>query len=396
MKKNNDREKILAKYWSRRLRVFNCLLVVLLGPKVVGQSSLDMGLDRSTILEMGTAIRRGSEFLIAGQTANGSWSDSTVTTALCLSAVINYRDDKHHEYDRAVAKARDHLVSFLISKIPEKSSSTLKFTTLHAMSVALVPLVILDNPADFELTEKTRQLLKFSFLQAWKANQGSKQVKPFDIDLDLYQLHQILETLSYLESRKLLVLYKNSNSLSNTSVFWERLSNHLVRCQYGSENTKSDHQDLIGCFSGFPIGPHDSLTGNSRSNCSLLTPGIYTLSGLTTLLYIKRTVDDSTIRNARLWLNRNNFFREKPNCNCDGIYTCLYMLSKTNRQYDRLHNSLGGSDRGWQAGVVNKLLSSQLASGEWKGTAGDWGEHDVNLCTAYAVLSMLMCADQTW
>jgi hypothetical protein len=51
------------------------------------------------------------------------------------------------------------------------------------MSVALVPLVILDNPADFELTEKTRQLHKFSFLQAWKVNEGSNQGKLIDIDI---------------------------------------------------------------------------------------------------------------------------------------------------------------------------------------------------------------------
>ncbi len=357
---------------------------------LLGKTKQTSKLDISSVFEIESSIRRGSTFLLSQQNPNGSWSDSVETTALCNTAIIRSIETDVPGYTKSVSDARTFLLNFLVSNLPNSSSHPVDFKILHSMAISLVPLAVLDNPADYEIIEKTRRLLKYTFIRIWDTFTTDQQ---HNTKFDLQQVHDIFEVLAFLKPHQQFLNYQQVNSQIGNSDTWKKLADFVSSYQYSATDVDDDREDIIGMFGKFPIKGDIPSRKKEKDECRVITTSLYTLSGITTLIYADKIIEQRPFYRGRTWLLRNNTISRKFTTKCDNMYTFLHLLSKYCHQAARRPKISSNEEEKWQILIVNWLLSNQRGLGCWEGVSGSYGEDDRNLCTAYAIISMVQCLD---
>lgn len=375
--------------FNRRRTIPVLFLTLFLGLRLAAQSDLQPILDLSTVLEMRAAIRRGTAFLIANQAGDGSWSDSPAITARCLTAMTCVGGEETDGYQQAVSNSHEYLARVLQAQLPVHIPTACRLSDIAAIARLVIPLGVLDNPIDRPLIERTRQFITFAFLQVWNADEPAVgQARPL-LDIDLFELHQIVELLSLAMPEVSPIEYTSGAITGARPVFWVTLSEYIVACQ--SFVTESKPSPWDGAFFGFPETTARTVPGQPISTCDRLTPALYTMSGIIMLLRADATGNVAPMDRGLRWLDQQPMANALESYHCSGMYTWLYMTAKM-RHRREVAAGAGRMDGRWRAQVAASLLERQLGGGQWQGVRGAWGEQDATLCTAYAILAMALCA----
>jgi squalene-hopene/tetraprenyl-beta-curcumene cyclase len=132
------------------------------------------------------------------------------------------------------------------------------------------------------------------------------------------------------------------------------------------------------------------------ANGGLRSYGSMTYAGFKSLVYAGLTKNDPRAKAALEWISNNYTVEQNPGQGSAGLYyyynTFGSALSASG--LERIPTKSAG-DRNWRQDLVAELAKTQQPDGSWVNANRQWFENDPNLCTAFALLALSYCDDES-
>ncbi|MBI1372088.1 MAG: hypothetical protein GC159_04925 [Phycisphaera sp.] len=378
---------------------------------LMGAMSPAMALDAEHRAKAEATLEKAIRYLRANQAEDGSWSPQPGPgiTALVVAGML--RDPAITKDDPAVAKALNYVLS------RQKSDGGIYDQILgnYNTSLSLMAMGLIKD-TDPKIADAVKKAQDYVRNQQWadgkKAPDGEEIVKGHrwyggagygdegrpdmsNTATMIAGLHdsglvctdpayaRALEFISSLQGSKANTKFGDKIEPNGGFIYASsRFSNDLnnLETKVGtSENAKGEDVDN-------GAGIYTDADGKSR----LRTYGSMTYAGFMSYLYAQLDRDDARVKDAYSWITHNYNLNGNPGVGMQGYYYYLYLTSRAlNTWGDPVIETADGKHHEWANELIDKLSSLQRADGSWVNKdARRWGEGDVNLCTAYAVMAL--------
>mgnify|MGYP000480597230 CR=1 FL=1 len=357
----------------------------------------ETGINTSVAHESSVSLNNASKYLLSTQHKNGSWGPwgghpaytSLIATSLAISPQA-----KEPKTQAAIQKGIKYILTFAqadgsIWQPHEKQYPN--YTT----SVSMIALYVIDGKKHADIILKARRFLKKSQfgadagIEEGGIGYGSQKNKS-DLSNTQYALEALYVTAD-VEKEK-----GTEEDIKATKKTWKKALKFLNRCQVNSETNdlkwaeeaeKADKSEK----GGFIYSPDRTKAKGE----TLRSYGSMTYAGLKSMVYAQLKKDDPRVVSAIAWAGRNYTLENNPGVGLQGHYYYIHTFAKALDAYGQ--NTItdkDGNKRFWRRDVVEKLINMQKPNGSWKNKVGRWQENQPELCTAYAMASMLFALSQ--
>ena len=362
-----------------------------------GDSALTVArddLDVSLRLEAETSMLRGTRYLLAQQLPDGSWSRHPVITAYALLALANGPDAFSPDNRRAVARAAE-----FVAAQAHADGSIWNYRTkgyqVCSTAAGLMALIRVERPEYVSLMQNARcYLVGAQSVDMPRTDERFGGFAAVSGEMpDLITTQCVLEALWLSEST-----VRNSEESSDAlrqplAAAYDAATSFVSRCQRlrlaGDSAAPAALREPAGWFAESPEGPASpNAVSSTPSGIALLT-----CAGLKSLLYAGVGTEDARTRAAQDWVRAHYAVSENPGLGRIGLFTYLYMLTKTLKAWEASNAGLPAIPRtNWRCGIVAELLALQRGRGHWLQDDPHWWETQPELVTAYALLCLeLVC-----
>jgi squalene-hopene/tetraprenyl-beta-curcumene cyclase len=175
----------------------------------------------------------------------------------------------------------------------------------------------------------------------------------------------------------------------------------VSRCQ----NLKSKYNDTE--FAGkvndggfYYVIPTESLDPSEderyTANGGLRSSGSMTYAGFKSMVYAGLTKDDPRVKAALEWIGKNYSVTENPGQGNAGLfyYYNTFGAALDAAQLEAVVDA-DGESHDWRADLTAELAKRQNDDGSWSNSNQQWFEGDKNLATAFALLALSHCDEET-
>lgn len=353
--------------------------------------------------ELQSAIQRGLGWLLTSQDPSGWWStkEQPAVTGVVLTA-FNREPTAKYRYNRPseLNRAYDFV---LMSAQPDGSIHRGTYANYNT-SLCLIALASADdarfNPAILGAR---------AFIAGSQVDQGEpgKVDTPFDGGVGYgskYKHSDLNNTLVALEamrvSESVETIGQEKRIVRAHDLNWAAAANFLQACQnLPSHNKGEGVSDLPGDRGGFFYYPGNSMAGSTKDpvtgRVALRSYGSMSYGGLLSYIYAEVNQSDPRVVAVLDWLKQNYTLDENPGMGAQGYFYYLHLMTKAlvAARVETLETA-DGKRQSWRQDVARRLLALQRPDGSWVNPEKRWWENDVNLVTAYAVLTLEMLATE--
>jgi hypothetical protein len=251
-------------------RILAALTFILsMGTAAAGPDDPLVSLDLSLVLEAGTSLRRGGNYLLERQMDNGSWANHTVITSLAVLALSN----SPYATDPGCAAAISAGLDYLASQAQEGGGIWNQRSAqypLYSTALSLLGLVRANRSEDDQILRQAREFLLHA--QVVDVPVDSPDYGGFSDPsgggANLTMSQWVLEAL-YLTD------YLDSGRNGQAAAAYRAAALFIGRCQLSDQ--EAEERGLAGSFSDFPgrLGQSDEsrLPGTPRSRAFLTAAG---------------------------------------------------------------------------------------------------------------------------
>lgn len=371
-------------------------LLVLCSVSLFAADDVKMPEGRNLDKEIDNAIRKGVEFLIKNQSADGSFMKTPAIGAL---AAMAFKGSELEIAKEPMARARK---SILASFDKDGTfSDPQKMYITYNTSICLAALAVIDNPDDYAMMRKARNwLIDNQLTEKHPTNPVTKDNvyyggigygKAGPSEPDLSNTQWALEALYLTEH-----LDKESKEAKEKSdVAWGNALRFLAAVQKVPENADQKwivSKDDPANDGGFIYSPETSKASDKDGKSAkqtLRSYGSMTYSGFKSLIYAKLAKDDYRVKAAREWASKNYTLEENPNMGAEGYYYYLLAFAKANSAFgEQAITDSDGKKHLWREELAKKLIALQKTDGSWSNDNGRWQESSPVLTTAYALIAL--------
>lgn len=365
-------------------------------------------IDESILREGLESTRRGLNFMLSRQNADGSWADNPAITALACMAIYNSGNllDPAKK-SAAVEKGRAYMLSFVQQDGSIWVSGKKREYPTYTTAIVLASLGTLRYKEDEQIMRNAR---KFLFgLQLDEENEinpvvkGSSKYGGFgygpdkkaSAHVDLSNTQWVAEALYQTDYLDREPNAKSPEDTKKADLAWDKVAAFLTSMQHLPETNKAvwvvTDKDNTN-YGGFVYRVEDSDNGMSERTGrekTLAAYGSMTYAGLKSMIYANLKKDDPRVKAAIEWASKHYTVDSNPGMGSAGLFYYLQTFSKA-------HSLLGsdnvtdknGNIHNWRQDVVKKLLETQKGEGEWVNENGRWMESNPELVTCYNLLSL--------
>lgn len=339
--------------------------------------------------EASAAIRRGCDWLVAGQRPDGSWSDTNypALTALPLWALVRSGDPSRKP---AIDKAVQHILTFvqndggIYRNMPGRKGGGLSnYNTAICMTAlfetgdaALIPVIL-----------KAREFVASAQHLGDDVYRGG-----FGYDKSTGRAYtDLLNTFYSVEALRLTAGAEDSRPAGSkkTEVNWEETVKFIERMQ----NPASAGTNNAGGFFYNPTDPKAGATTNAAGVVTLRSYGSMTYAGMLAMIYAKVNRNDHRVQSAFDWAAAHWTLEENPGMGAQGIYFFYTVLTRALSAYQQdLVPRKGAQPLNWREEVARKVVALQQVDpktgGFWVNANNRYWENDPVLVTSYALLAL--------
>lgn len=347
--------------------------------------------------EARAAIKRGMDWLIAKQAADGTWSnpDFPALTALPLWALVQGGSDDTASVDRAVA----YILSSVnpdgsICRTPreiKKGGGLCNYNT----AIAMVALNAVGRPDLVPVVQKARTVIAGTQHQGDDLYEGGMGYDPSTGRpyADLSNSYLAYEAMRLTEN----VEDQRKQGDARADLDWKAAQKFIQRVQNlpgsNDQTWASDDPEERG---GFAYKPDSSMAGavtNTDGTIRLRSYGSMTYAGLLSFIYAKVDKDDERVKSAFDWSAKHFTLEENPGMGLQGLFYFYHVLSKALAAHgSEVIVKPDGTRIAWREELIKKLVSLQKietdGTGYWVNSEGRWWEADPVLVTSYALLAL--------
>jgi squalene-hopene/tetraprenyl-beta-curcumene cyclase len=335
------------------------------------------------------ALRKGLNWLAAGQSKDGSWSDHGVPALTGLPLWAFARTDHPHR-DAIVSNAVRYLRGCVQPDggIYKPTFLTGGLTTYNT-AVCMTALHALGDPTLTPIVLKARTFMADSQIESGDDTDGG-----FGYSRTTHFVHADLQnTAMAMQAMRLTAGVEDSRPKGETraDLDWKRTVAFLERLQ----NKPSAGEENAG---GMTYAAGGSIFGSSKAKDGtvvLRSSGTMTYAGLLSMIYADMARDDHRVRSAFDWATRHWTLDENPGVGPSGLYFYYHVMSRALCAFGA--DSIPVKDRGsvnWRAEYVAKLVAAQRKDdapdqGFWvnKDSNRFWEGNPV-LVTAYCIMGL--------
>lgn len=334
------------------------------------------------------ARTKATEFLIASQQSDGSWTSEKQPgiTGLVTYALMEGGVKPDHP---AVVKALKHLSSFVQSDggiyHPETGHKN------YETSITLLAFRAANTNGQYD--ELSKKAVEFLRGIQWDEAEGADPSQPAygGQGYGRSKRPDLSNTAFFLEALK-------SSGVSSDDEAVQRALVFVSRCQnLESENNTTEFASKVndGGFYYTPAGGGNSQAGNTAEG-GLRSYASMTYAGLKSMIYAGVKQDDPRVKAAASWIHKHYSVSENPGLGQQGLYYYQQTFAKalTAMKVD-IFEAADGTKHDWRKELADFLISTQAENGSWLNKNDRWMEGDPNLATAFSLMSLKYCDPKT-
>lgn len=335
-------------------------------------------------------IKKGTEFLISSQKADGSFGNNPGFTGLATYALLlDPRYDGKGASSRAAQKALDYIVTMVK---PDGGIYDKGFGT-YVTAVCLLALTESGDKKYRKIIADARNYLIAAQCDeaesigpdnmyyggfGYGAGQGDGRpdLSNTQLALSAIKAAEDYETRFGAIAPDAATMERDEKEMG---LHWKKALAFIDRCQNNKDVNKQPYADNDGGFI-YETG-HYKL---SRSH----SYGSMTYAGALSLLYSNVGAKDPRVKKAEGWIKNNYTVDFNPGFGTDSIY--YYYVT-----FARALNAIGGDTltdamgqvHNWREDLLNKLMILQKADGSWQNPSNRYMENSKDLATSYALIA---------
>jgi squalene-hopene/tetraprenyl-beta-curcumene cyclase len=331
---------------------------------------------------------KGVNFLKTTQAEDGSWtspaqpgiSGMVVYSLLAAGVPID---------DTVVAKGLKHLESFA-----QKDGGFYEANTAHKnYETSIILMALTAANKDGRYSDKINKAVEFLKGIQWDEAEGAAETAPAfgGQGYGRSKRPDLSNTSFFLEAIAAAGVSQNDPAFKNALVF-------VSRCQNLKSANDTPFGDKIndGGFYYTPAAGGASMAGPPTPEGGLRSYGSMTYAGLKSMLYAGLTKDDPRVKAASEWIAKFYTLEENPGMDQQGLYYYFHTAAKTFKALGDDHfTDAKGQKHNWRVELSNRLLGLQKPNGSWVNSADRWYEGDPNIVTAYCLVALSTCLDDT-
>lgn len=354
-----------------------CALAMMLALPVLAEKTAD---ERAQ-----DAMKKGAEFLITMQNADGSFGKKPqpAVAALCAVALNGVPIDAEKR-QKAIDSAMDYVLSFVKEDGSFRGEPGRHFVFFsdagyptYTTAVALLAMwTYKDGKPDdyFAKMKAAREFLKTAQIE----DENSPNYGGFSYGkggkADMSNTAWAAEALHVTEKLdQEPYTSKDEETKKSSKELWSALDEFLKKSQnLAKEGEKDSEKD-----GGFAYRPGTVVSSGSMS-----------YAGLKSMIYAKLKPNDPRVKGLMNYVEKNYTVDANPGQGNRGYFYYIQTMAKALNvaKLDAIKTEDG--DKNWRDDIINKLCDLQTETGAWVNTNGRYMESDLNLVTAYAMISL--------
>ena len=367
------------------------LLILALAAVFVPQpgASGEPTVDFQTATRAHARIRKGLEYLAAGQRPDGGWeafgNSHPAITALVIKALAQ---DPDYGPNHAVVRRG---LDFVLRHVQPDGGVYVKDEGMrnYHTSVALMALSAMKDPAHAETISSAQSFL--TKLQ-WDAGEGHEASSTW-YGGQGYGRHKRPD----LSNTQLMLEALAQSGLPEDDPAYRKAMVFVGRCQLLGESNDQPFAEgsTDGGFIYTPANGGESKAGTDvvEDRPRLRSYGSMTYAGFKSMLYAKIARDDPRVKAAVDWIRRHYTLDHNPNMPAaqtkDGLYYYYHVFARAMHAWgeETIVDSKGVPHQ-WRSELCRTLTALQREDGSWVNEQDRWFEGNPHLVTAYAILAM--------
>lgn len=347
-------------------------------------------LDTSLANEVKASVNRGVEWLIAQQSAGGTWSDTNypALTAFALQALaMSGREDVKGSVDRAVAYIKTCVQTnggIYVDVKGVKGGGLANYNT----AICMTALNMLNDKSLTGIIQNGRKFIAGSQHfgdDEYKGGFGyDRDTKRAYTDLlNTYYAAVAMRETAHVEDLRGPGEKRVDIDWTETVKFVERMQN---KPQAGTNDA--------GGFFYNPSDPKAGAVTNKDGVVVFRSYGSITYAGLLALIYANVSRDDVRVKSAFDWASKHWSLEENPGAGKEGLFFFYNVLTKSLAAYGQDGvPTPDGTTIAWRTEVARKLVSMQQIDpktglGYWKNETGRYWEANPVLVTCYSLIAL--------
>ncbi len=360
-------------------------LMVVSGLAMPGRAEETVGPSAESLA---SARAKATEFLIASQQSDGSWTSEKQPgiTGLVTFALLEGGVKPDHP---AVTKALKHLTAYVQPDggiyHPETGHKN------YETSITLLAFRAANTNGQYDaLLKKAVEFLRGI---QWDEAEGADPSQPAygGQGYGRSKRPDLSNTAFFLEALKSSGVAPEDEAMQRALVF-------ISRCQnLESENNTTEFASKVndGGFYYTPAGGGNSQAGNTAEG-GLRSYASMTYAGLKSMIYAGLKEDDPRVKAATSWIRKNYTVTENPGLGQQGVYYYHQTFAKalSAMKVDQFE-AADGTKHDWRKELAEHLFQTQAANGSWLNKNDRWMEGDPNLATSYALMALKYCEPKT-
>ena len=360
-------------------------LMVVSGLAMPGRAEETVGPSAESLA---SARAKATEFLIASQQSDGSWTSEKQPgiSGLVTFALLEGGVKPDHP---AVTKALKHLITYVQPDggiyHPETGHKN------YETSITLLAFRAANTNGQYDaLLKKAVEFLRGI---QWDEAEGADPSQPAygGQGYGRSKRPDLSNTAFFLEALKSSGVGPEDEAMQRALVF-------ISRCQnLESENNTTEFASQVndGGFYYTPAGGGSSQAGNTAEG-GLRSYASMTYAGLKSMIYAGLKEDDPRVKAASSWIRKNYTVTENPGLGQQGVYYYHQTFAKalSAMKVDQFE-AADGTKHDWRKELAEHLFQTQAANGSWLNKNDRWMEGDPNLATSYALMALKYCDPKT-
>ena len=360
-------------------------LMVVSGLAMPGRAEETVGPSAESLA---SARAKATEFLIASQQSDGSWTSEKQPgiSGLVTFALLEGGVKPDHP---AVTKALKHLITYVQPDggiyHPETGHKN------YETSITLLAFRAANTNGQYDaLLKKAVEFLRGI---QWDEAEGADPSQPAygGQGYGRSKRPDLSNTAFFLEALKSSGVGPEDEAMQRALVF-------ISRCQnLESENNTTEFASKVndGGFYYTPAGGGNSQAGNTAEG-GLRSYASMTYAGLKSMIYAGLKEDDPRVKAASSWIRKNYTVTENPGLGQQGVYYYHQTFAKalSAMKVDQFE-AADGTKHDWRKELAEHLIQTQAANGSWLNKNDRWMEGDPNLATSYALMALKYCEPKT-
>lgn len=330
------------------------------------------------------ARARATEFLIAAQQPDGSWTSEKQPGIAGLVTFALMEGGAKPEHP-AVQKSLKYLMNFV-----QPDGGIYHPETSHKnYETSIILLAFRRANTNGQHDELLKKAVEFLRGIQWDESEGADPSQPTygGQGYGRSKRPDLSNTAFFLEALKESGVASNDEAVQKALTF-------VSRCQnLESEANKTEFASKVndGGFYYTPAGGGNSQAGNNADG-GLRSYASMTYAGLKSMIYAGLKEDDPRVRAASNWIKQHYSVTENPGLAQQGLYYYHQTFAKalSAMKVDKFEDA-SGTKHDWRKELAEHLFATQAKNGSWLNTNDRWMEGDPNLATAYVLMALKYC-----